>query len=147
MQNLSQAKQSKWLMCFGLILFILGLLIGLFIPILKNSRMGLSAHLEGTLNGMFMLILGVIWDKILLINRLVKLAFYLVIYSSFANFFAVTIGAITGAGKMMPLAGGKDANNIVEWVISFLLISLAISLICACSIILLGLLKYLKKIK
>ena len=108
--------------------------------------MGLSAHLEGTLNGIFMLILGVIWNKLSLINRLIKLAFYLVIYSSFANFFAVTIGAITGAGRMMPIAGGKDANNIVEWFINFLLISLSISLICACSIILIGLLKYLKKI-
>lgn len=145
MQNLSQAKQAKWLMCLGLILFMLGLLVGLFIPIFKNSRMGLSAHLEGTLNGIFMLILGVIWNKLLFIDRLVKLAFYLVIYSSFANFFAVTIGAITGAGRMMPIAGGKDANNIIEWVISFLLVSLSISLICACSIILIGLLKYLKK--
>jgi hydroxylaminobenzene mutase len=122
---------------------MLGLIIGLFIPILKNSRMGLSAHLEGTLNGMFLLIIGIIWDRILLSTQQLKWTFYLVLYSSFANFLAVTIAAVSGAGKMMPIAGGKDAGNLVEWMISILLISLSLALITACILIFKGLLKYL----
>lgn len=42
----------------GLILFLMGLLTGLAVPVLKNSRMGLSSHLEGVLNGMFLALLG-----------------------------------------------------------------------------------------
>jgi hydroxylaminobenzene mutase len=143
MENLIHSKQSKWLLFFGIILFMLGLMIGLFIPILKNSRMGLSAHLEGTLNGIFLLILGIIWDKILISTQQLKWTFYLVLYSSFANFSAVAIAAITGAGKMMPIAGGKDAGNLIEWIVSVLLITLALALIVACIFILKGLFKYL----
>ncbi|OYZ01363.1 MAG: hydrogenase [Sphingobacteriia bacterium 28-36-52] len=143
MISIVHSKQSKWLLCLGIILFMLGLIIGLFIPILKNSRMGLSAHLEGTLNGMFLLIIGIIWDRILLSTQQLKWTFYLVLYSSFANFLAVTIAAVSGAGKMMPIAGGKDAGNLVEWMISILLISLSLALITACILIFKGLLKYL----
>jgi hydroxylaminobenzene mutase len=38
----------------GLTLFVIGLLTGFAIPALKNPRMGLTSHLEGVLNGMFL---------------------------------------------------------------------------------------------
>jgi (hydroxyamino)benzene mutase len=137
--------QSDRLLFLGVLLFLFGLIIGLFIPMMTNPRMGLSAHLEGTLNGMFLVILGLIWKKLLLTDKWLTAAFWLTIYGSFANFVAVTIAAITGAGKMMPIAGGKEGTSIQEGIISFLLTSLALAMILVCLIVLAGLLKYLKQ--
>lgn len=146
MENNIQTKQYADLLLFlGIVLFLFGLVIALFIPIMTNPRMGLSAHLEGTLNGMFLVILGLIWSKIILQDKWLKTTFWLTIYGSFANFVAVTIAAITGAGKMMPLAGGEEGASIIEGLISFLLISLALAMIVVCTLVLTGLYKYIKQ--
>lgn len=73
---------------------------------MANPRMGLSAHIEGVMNGMFQIIAGVIWPKLILSNGWLKGSYLLLIYSTFANVLAVLIAAIAGAGKMMPIAGG-----------------------------------------
>ena len=52
--------QSDRLLFLGMLLFLIGLVFALFIPMMANPRMGLSAHLEGVLNGLFLLILGLI---------------------------------------------------------------------------------------
>lgn len=107
--------------------------------------MGLSAHLEGTMNGMFLVILGLIWSKILLKDKWLTFAFWLANYASFANFVAVTISAITGAGKTMPIAGGKEGASAVEGLISFLLVSLALAMVVVCSLVLTGLYRFIKQ--
>jgi hydroxylaminobenzene mutase len=42
----------------GVALFFLGLVSGVLIPAVKNPRMGLTSHLEGTQNGMMLIFLG-----------------------------------------------------------------------------------------
>jgi hydroxylaminobenzene mutase len=112
---------------------------------MTNPRMGLSAHLEGIMNGMFLVTLGLIWNKLILKDKWLTTAFWLTIYGSFANFVAVTIAAITGAGKMMPIAGGIEGTSFVEGLISFLLISLALAMIIVCIIVLTGLVRLIKQ--
>lgn len=112
---------------------------------MTNPRMGLSAHLEGLMNGMFLVLLGLIWNKLLLNSKWQTSAFWLTLYGSFANFVAVSIAAMTGAGKMMPIAGGKEGTSVVEGLISFLLVSLALAMIFVCLIVLSGLLRYIKQ--
>lgn len=146
MINKIQKKQyAELLLFFGILLFLFGLVIGICIPIMTNPRMGLSAHLEGTLNGMFLVTLGLIWSKIILNDKWLTTTFWLTIYGSFANFIAVAIAAITGAGKMMPIAGGKSGSTVTDGFITFLLISLSLAMIAVCSIVLVGLYKYIKQ--
>jgi hydroxylaminobenzene mutase len=140
-----QKWQSDRLLFLGILLFLFGLLIALFIPMMTNPRMGLSAHLEGAMNGMFLVILGLIWDKLLLNDKWLASAFWLTVFGSFANFLAVSIAAVTGAGKLMPIAGGKEGTFLVEGLISFLLISLALAMIGVCLIVLMGLSRYIKR--
>lgn len=64
----NQAKSDK-LILLGLILFLIGLVIGLSVPFLQNPRMGLSAHLEAITNGMLLMILGLIWQRIVLPSK------------------------------------------------------------------------------
>jgi hydroxylaminobenzene mutase len=143
---MSNNKQyADRLIFLGVLLFLFGLIIGFFIPILTNSRMGLTAHLEGIMNGMFLVLLGLIWNKLAVKEKWLKTTFWLSIYGSFANFAAVAFAAITGAGKMMPIAGGKEGTPIEEGVISFLLISLSLAMIFVCIVVLLGLYKHMKQ--
>jgi hydroxylaminobenzene mutase len=52
---------------------------------------------------------------------------------------AVTVAAKTGAGKMMPIAGGIEGTTVVEGLISFLLITLALAMLFVCVVVLTGL--------
>jgi (hydroxyamino)benzene mutase len=147
--NMVNIRHKKWqsdrLLFLGVLLFLFGLLIGLFIPMMTNPRMGLSAHLEGIMNGMFLVVLGLIWNKLVLSDKWLIYSFWLTLYSSFANFIAVSIAAITGAGKMMPIAGGREGVSVVEGLILFLLISLALVLIFVCIVVLIGLFRYIRR--
>lgn len=137
--------QSDRLLFLGILLFLFGLLIGLFIPMMTNPRMGLSSHLEGIMNGMFLVVLGLIWKNLLLNDKWLTSAFWLTLYGSFANFAVVSLAAISGAGKMMPIAGGKEGTSVIEGLISFLLISLSLAMIFVCLVVLIGLLNYIKQ--
>jgi hydroxylaminobenzene mutase len=49
-----------------MVLFLLGLLTGLVESQFTNPRMGLAAHLEGLLNGIFLVALGSAWGEVTL---------------------------------------------------------------------------------
>ncbi|MBW6535801.1 MAG: hypothetical protein K0B11_12395 [Mariniphaga sp.] len=59
----------------GVFLFLLGLIVGLVVPVLANPRMGLSSHLEGVMNGMLLIIFGLIWNRLKLSSTWLKLYF------------------------------------------------------------------------
>lgn len=137
--------QSRQLLFLGVLLFLFGLIDGLFIPMMTNPRMGLAAHLEGTMNGMFLVILGLIWHAVLVQKKWLTFTFWLTVYGSFANFTAVFLGALTGAGKLMPIAGGKESTSVYEGIISFLLISLSLAMVFVCVVVLTGLYRHIKQ--
>lgn len=107
--------------------------------------MGLSAHLEGVMNGIFLMLLGLVWTKLLLTAKLLTLSFRLAIYGTFANLVAIIIAAVTGEGKMLPIAGGKEGTGVKELLITFLLVTLALSMIAVCVLTLIGYYKYMKQ--
>src|SRR5512133_640671 len=111
MENLKSIKQqSDNLLFFGVLLFFLGLVVGLFIPMMANPRMGLSSHLEGLLNGIFLIVLGLIWNKLEISVRWLRITYWLSLFGTFANWLSVLIAAVFNSGKMMPLAAGKEGN-------------------------------------
>lgn len=145
MDNKCQENQANNLVLWGLVLFLLGLIVGLMVHNMTNPRMALSAHLEGVMNGMFLMVLGLIWNRLSLSAKLLKATYYLVIYGTFANLTAVIIAAVTGFGAMMPIAGGKEGTPALEGIITFLLISLALCMIAVCIIVITGFYKNIKK--
>ena len=135
-------NQSNRLIYLGVILFFLGLIVGLIVPVFANPRMGVSSHIEGVLNGMFLIILGLIWHKIALSERWLKITFWLAIYGTFMNWFGILIAAIFNGGKMLGvMANGQEGSPIVEGIIGFSLISLSIAMVIICIAILIGLRK------
>lgn len=138
---ITRKQQSDKLIFWGILLFLLGLVSGLFIPIMANPRMGVSTHLEGVLNGIFLCVLGLIWNKLNLTERWIYLGFWSALYGTFANFLAVLISAMTGVGKFMPIAGGIEGDPFIESIISTLLITLTVCMFTVCLIVLAGLYK------
>jgi (hydroxyamino)benzene mutase len=133
-------NQSNRLIYFGVMLFLLGLIVGLIVPIFANPRMGVSSHIEGILNGMFLMILGLIWHKVSLSEKWLKITFWLAIYGAFMNWFGILIAAIFNGGKMLGImANGKEGSPIVEGIIGFCLISLSIAMLLVCLSLLVGL--------
>lgn len=144
MQTTHTNTKSDQLILLGLILFLFGLIIGLAIPILQNPRMGLSAHLEAITNGMLLMILGLIWQRIMLSPKWMSINYWLLMYGTLANVTAVLLAAITGFGKLMPIAGGKEGKSPIEIIISFLLVSLALSMLFVLSSVIVGYKNYLQ---
>lgn len=132
--------RGRRLLQLGVLLFLLGLLTGFAVPALANPRMGLSSHLEGVLNGMFLIGLGLLWPRLRLGPTGRATAFWLVLYGTFANWAATLLSAVWGAGGSMPIAGGGQTGTPVqETVVLALLLSLSIAMIAVCGIVLWGL--------
>lgn len=125
----------------GVLLFFLGLLTGVVIPALENPRMGLASHLEAILNGLFLVVLGLVWPRLSLAPGAERAAFGLVLYGTFANWAATLLAAAWGAGSgMMPLSGGGMTGSAVqEGLITALLVSLSLAMVAATGLVLWGL--------
>ena len=128
------------LLQLGVLLFLIGLLTGLVIPRFANPRLGLASHLEGVLNGMFLIVLGLLWRRLNLPNGWLVLTFWLAVYGSFANWLATLLAAYWGAGKLMPIAGmSRQGSSVQEGAIRFLLTTLSLAMIAVCVIVIVGL--------
>ena len=136
----SQERTGRRLLQLGVLLFLLGLLVGFAVPSLANQRMGLSSHLEGVMNGIFLMAVGSIWPKLVLSDRLLKATFWLALDGTFANLAATFLAAAWGAGAMMPISGqGHIGTPAQEGVIRLMLVSLSLAMVWACALLLAGL--------
>jgi (hydroxyamino)benzene mutase len=135
------ARLSRRLMRAGIALFLLGLLTGFTLPLLANSRMGLSSHLEGVMNGTFLVVLGLLWPKLRLTDRWLTAGFWLALYGTYVNWATTLAAAAWGAGgAMMPLsAPGRSGTPGQEALVKFGLISLSLGIVATCVIVLCGL--------
>lgn len=135
-----QKAQGDRLLQLGFLLFLLGLLVGFAIPVLANSRMGLASHLEGVMNGIFLIAVGLAWPKFRLSPKASTSLFWLAIYGTFANWMATLLAAFWGGGRSMPMAAeGHAGSPLQEGVIDALLVSLSLAMISVCILALWGL--------
>jgi hydroxylaminobenzene mutase len=134
-------RGARRLLQLGILLFLLGLLTGFAGPVLENPRLGLTSHLEGLLNGMFLLVLGLLWPKLVLSPAALRGAFWLFVYGTFANWLTTLLAAAWGAGgKMMPIAAtGFEGTQPQELVVSFGLLSLSLAMVAGSALVLWGL--------
>jgi hydroxylaminobenzene mutase len=142
MQNNDRIAQI--LISAGLLLFLIGLLSGFATPEMTNPRMGLAAHLEGVMNGMFLAVVGLVWSRVSLSNRLSTLTFWSLLYGTFANWFFISLAAIFGTIAMTPIAGAGHAGTPwQENLIAAGLMSVGLSMVLGCALLVLGLFRRL----
>ena len=133
--------QAHRLIQLGVLVFLIALLVGLAVPLLAVPRLGLSAHLLGIMQGLFLIAAGLLWPRLQLTRALARLVFWLLVYGSFAAWAANMLGAIWGAGNSILTfaAGAARGSALQEGVIAALLRTAGASLIVAVTLILWGL--------
>ncbi|MGV9798696.1 hydrogenase [Mycobacterium sp. NPDC003449] len=86
----------------GVVLFLLGLVTGTQQRRFVNMRMALSAHLEGVMNGTFVMALGAVWDQVDLPPQVKRAARWTVLYGTYGNWLFTTLGAALGTAAANP---------------------------------------------
>lgn len=119
----------------GFILIFLALLTGFAIPAAAAPRLALSAHTIGLISGILLLAIAAIWNRLVLSDRQLSITYWGWLYSSYANWAAILLGAMTGSGRMTPLASrGLTGSDTVEFIVGFLLISLSLAALVAAAL-------------
>jgi hydroxylaminobenzene mutase len=112
----------------GFVLILLALLTGFGMPVFKNPRLGLTAHLVGVTGGLILIVLGALAGSFALGARAAAVMMGSWVYAAYANWIASLLGALTGASRLTPIAGaGTTGDELSEAMVSFLLISLSLA--------------------
>jgi hydroxylaminobenzene mutase len=128
------------LMWHGMFLFLCGLVTGQLESRFTNKRMALSAHLQGVLNGTFLLALGAIWDRVQLPQRAERVARLSALYGTYGNWLFTTLGAAMGTAAANPiLSRGHHGKPWQEGTAEAGFRSIAYSILVAVVLILWGL--------
>jgi hydroxylaminobenzene mutase len=135
--NITYTRRLLW---HGILLFLLGLIVGFAVPALHNPRMGLASHLEGVMNGTFLLALGLAWRHLILSARSQTALFWLALYGTYVNWFTTLLAATFGTSRSTPLAGaGYSGAAWQEALVDFGLVSLSLAMLGTCVLALWGL--------
>lgn len=131
---------KRRLIWHGMFLFLLGLLTGFVEQKFINPRMGLAAHLEGVMNGTFLIALGAVWAEVRLTPRLKLVAYWSALYGTYANWLATTLGAAFGVAALSPItSAGHHALPWQEGLVTALFMTIGIAIIGSSLLLLWGL--------
>ena len=122
--NTQETNLDKKLIFLGALLFLFGILQGAAIPFFLNPRMALSAHLAAVQSGMALMIIGLVWRNLQLSSGLLKATYYSSVLSMFLIWIAISLAAIVGASKVLPIAGaGFSASYSEELAVEIIITS------------------------
>ncbi|GAC1624206.1 MAG: hydrogenase [Nevskia sp.] len=131
---------KRRLLWHGMFLFLLGLLTGLVETRFSNTRMALAAHLEGVMNGTFLIALGAVWAEVKLAPAWKTAAFWMALYGAYANWLVTTLAAVFGTGALSPItAAGRSAQAWQEGLVTLGFMSCGLAIIAAAVSVLRGL--------
>ncbi len=131
---------NRRLMFHGMCLFVLGLLTGFAEQHFANVRMGLAAHLEGVMNGIFLVALGAIWTHVRLSRPTTTIAFWTVLYSTYVNWLITVLAAIFGTAALSPITGnGHVGQPWQETLVTVGFMSVGITIVAGSVLVLWGL--------
>jgi hydroxylaminobenzene mutase len=131
---------SQRLMWHGMSLFLLGLFTGFAEPHFANIRMGLAAHLEGLMNGTFLLGLGAAWAQVKLPPRMETITFWSALYGTYINWLVTTLAAIFGTAALSPITGaGHSGRGWQESLVTVGFITVGLAIVASSMLLLWGL--------
>jgi (hydroxyamino)benzene mutase len=128
------------LMFHGMVLFLLGLGTGFAEQHFANMRMGLAAHLEGLMNGIFLLALGAIWKEVRLSSRTAPIVFWVTLYGTYGNWLLTTLAAVFGTAALSPITGaGHSGLPWQESLVTIGFLTVGITMVFSSVVVLWGL--------
>jgi len=102
--------------------------------------MALSAHLAAVQSGIVMMVFGLIWGMLSLEKVLLKIAYYANILGMYLVWFAISLGAILGASRALPIAGqGFSASKVAESSVETIIVIGSVSMVVSVAFIAFGL--------
>ena len=135
-------EYRRRLLFHGIALFLIGLLTGLAEQHFANVRMALAAHLEGVLNGIFLLAVGAIWNDVRLPPSAGKIAYWALLGGTYGNWAVTTLAAILGTAALSPITGaGHSASKWQESLVTAGFATIGLAIISAAVLLLWGLRK------
>ena len=133
-------QTSRKLKMLGMLLFLLGLITGFIIMAAKNPRMGLAAHLEGLMNGTFLVVAGFVWGELRIPNGLKKAGYWSLLFGTFFNWLITLLAAFWGTSKMTPLSGaGHTGSTMQENIVTVGLTGVVLAMVFSLAVIVYGL--------
>jgi hydroxylaminobenzene mutase len=104
--------------------------------------MGVSAHLEGVMNGTLLTVLGAIWGNVELPSRVNTAARWTALYGTYGNWLFTTLGASFGTAAANPIASaGHTGEPWREKLVGAGFLSIAVSIIASAVLTLVGLIR------
>jgi hydroxylaminobenzene mutase len=135
-----RAQQSIHLIRVGMTVFLVALVIGLMVPRFAVPRLGLSVHLLGLMQGIFLTVLGLVWPHLNLTRSWSRAGLWLAVYGCIAAWTSNLLAASWGGSAMLPIASGPARSSAMhDGIITLGLRSSAASLVAATVLILCGL--------
>jgi (hydroxyamino)benzene mutase len=131
---------NRRLMWHGMFLFLLGLVTGFAEQNFANVRMGLAAHLEGVMNGTFMVALGAIWTEVKLPPSAKAIAYWTALYATYVNWLVTMLAAVFGTAALSPIsAAGHSGLPWQESLITAGFLSVGVVIVASAILVLWGL--------
>jgi (hydroxyamino)benzene mutase len=127
-------------MWHGMCLFLIGLLTGFAEQHFTNIRMGLAAHLEGVMNGTFLIALGAVWNEVRLLPRTKAIAYWTALYGAYGNWLATMLAAVFGTSALSPITGaGYRGQSWQEGLVTVGFLTVGITIVASSVLVLWGL--------
>lgn len=128
------------LMWHGMFLFLIGLLTGFAETHFANMRMALAAHLEGVMNGTFLLALGAAWNEVRLSPPTKAIAYWTALYGTYANWLVTTLAAAFGTAALSAItAAGRSGQPWQESLVTGGFLSVGDTIVASSLLVLWGL--------
>ena len=104
-------SSNRRLMWHGMFLFLMGLLTGFAGQHFANVRMALAAHLEGVMNGTFLLALGAVWNEVRLPAWSKAITYWIALYATYGNWLITSLAAAFGTAALSPITGAATVDR------------------------------------
>ncbi|WP_244975561.1 hydrogenase [Mycobacterium kubicae] len=138
--GVNMSAPDRKLAWHGMFLFLLGLVTGTQQRRFTNMRMALSAHLEGVMNGTFLVALSAVWSHVQLPPRVEQATRWAALYGTYGNWLFTTLGAAMGTAAANPtLSQGHHGKPWQERVVLLGFRSMRYAFLAAVALILVGL--------
>src|SRR5262245_4578113 len=95
----------------GTLMVVLALVTVIFVPNLRNPRLGLSAHTGGVLNGILVFVFALAWREARLSERLQSITYWSAVGGMYLNWASLLLGGIFGTSQSTPIAGAGFAGT------------------------------------
>lgn len=130
---------QRRLIWHGVLLFLLGLVGGVFVYSMTNPRMGLTAHVGTVMNGTFLIAIGAAWSALVLSPRWEQWTFWLLVIGSYGSNAGLLLAAVLGTRDATPMHGAaQSAAAWKEGLVTLSLVVFGVAIMAGTALALLG---------